>query len=63
VRLATNGAVAGSLTDAVYLGFGPDYILQYPERIRAVTLEQVNAAAARFMAPEKLDLVISGTVE
>ncbi|MCB1218579.1 insulinase family protein [bacterium] len=62
VRLSTNGAVAGMLTDSVYLGKGVDYISAYEELINAVSLEQVNAAAAEFMDPSGLALVVCGSL-
>lgn len=61
VRLATNGAVAAALSDAIYLERGVDYIRRYPEIIRAVTREQVNAAAARLYPPDNFVVVTAGT--
>jgi len=62
VRLAANSDVASALTDAVYLGRGVDYISQYPALIRAVTPDQVAAAARQYLEPGKLMLVVAGTV-
>ncbi len=62
VRLSTNGAVAAVLTDSLYLERGVDYIRRYPEIVRAVTLEQVNAAAARLYQPENFVTVAAGTL-
>jgi zinc protease len=63
VRLASNGAVAGVLAEAHYLGRGLDYIRRYRDIIRAVTRAEVAAAAAQFMAPEAQMLVACGTFE
>jgi zinc protease len=63
VRLSTNGAVAGAVSDAVYLGRGVNYIEDYVAIINAVTLEQVNAAAARYMDPARLGLVVCGSLD
>jgi zinc protease len=62
VKLATNGAVAGVLAEAHYLGRGSDYIQRYTSIIRSVTLDQVKAAAAELMRPEQLLLVVCGTL-
>ncbi|MCB1221685.1 MAG: insulinase family protein [Planctomycetales bacterium] len=62
VRLSTNGAVASLLTDSLYLGKGAGYIEDYESIINAVTLEQVNAAAAEFMDPARLATVVCGTL-
>ena len=62
MRLSTNGAVASLLTDSLYLGKGAGYIEDYESIINAVTLEQVNAAAAEFMDPARLATVVCGTL-
>jgi zinc protease len=61
VRLATNGAVAAALTDALYLDRGVDYIHRYPEIIRAVTLEQVRDVAATIYRPEGFLMAAAGS--
>ncbi|MCC7477916.1 insulinase family protein [bacterium] len=62
VRLSTNGAVAAVLTDSLYLERGVDYILRYPDLIRSVSLEEVNAAAARLFKPDNFVTVAAGTL-
>lgn len=60
IALETNAAIAGELMDTEYFKLG----LDYPERVtslyRTVTLEQVNAAATKYLNPEKLVVSIAG---
>ena len=63
VRLSTNAAVAGMLSESVYLGKGVDYIQDYEEIINAVSLEQVNAACAQYMDPSGLALLVCGSLD
>jgi zinc protease len=62
VQLSTNSALASLLTDCVYLGRGVDYMDRYAEIIRGVTLEQVNAIAAKQYAPGRMGLVTAGSL-
>jgi zinc protease len=63
VTLSTNAAVAGQLLVAEVYGLGPDYIQKRNSYYRAVTPEQVNAAAAKYLDPSLGTLVIAGTYE
>ncbi|HEX7076813.1 MAG TPA: pitrilysin family protein [Candidatus Eisenbacteria bacterium] len=62
VRLGTNAGVAASLTYAEKFGFGPSYLDDYPERIRAVTKAEVNEAIRKHLRPAAMHLVIAGDV-
>lgn len=62
VKLSNNGAVAGVLTESVYLGKGVDYVGDYPDLIRAVSLDDVNADAAQVANPDGMLLVAAGTL-
>jgi zinc protease len=61
VTLSHNGAIAGALADAVYLGRGSAWIPGYADLIRKVTLEQVNAMAREYFQPEKMTCVAAGS--
>lgn len=61
VTLATNAAVAGQLLIAEIYGLGLDYIQKRNDYYRAVTVEQVNAAAQKYLQPGIGALVIAGT--
>lgn len=61
VTLATNGAVAGQLLVGEVYGLGLDYIEKRNGYYRAVTVDQVNAAAKKYLLPGQGALVIAGT--
>jgi zinc protease len=62
IRLETNRAVAAALIEALRLGKGPDFVDTSIERIRAVTGEQVNAAAQALFRTDDAVLVTAGTL-
>lgn len=61
ISLNSNAALASSLMDAEYFQLGLDYIDRAPGLFRAVTREQVNAAAKRYLHPEALTISIAGS--
>ncbi len=60
VGLATNGGMAGSLSGIEYYDLGLEYWSQYPSLINGITLDQVNAAARKLIAPDLAHLIIAG---
>jgi len=60
IALETNEGVARALLNSEFYGLGMDYLTKYPEIYRAVTLEQVNAAAKKYLHPTEGTLVIAG---
>lgn len=62
-RLETNRAIADTLQSAEFYGLGMDYIQRYQSLYRAVTLDQVNAAAKKYLHPEQYMLVEAGTIK
>ena len=63
VNLGTNGGVAQSLITAERFGFGPKYLDDYPNRIRAVTKEQVDRAMKEHLRSDRLHVVVAGDLE
>ena len=61
VTLSTNGAVAGQLLVAQIYGLGLDYIQKRNGYYQAVTTDEVNAAAKKYLRPGTGALVIAGT--
>lgn len=61
VRLESNGGVAAQLTAAELYGLGLDYIDRYPGIIEGVTLDQVRAAARKYLEPGTHALAIAGS--
>lgn len=63
VSLSTNAGLAEALWNAEFFKLGTDYIDRYPQIIRAVTAEEVNAASRKYLRPEELTVVIAGDYE
>ena len=58
--LETNAAIANFLQTAEFFGLGLDYDARLPDLLRAVTLDQVNAAARDAVAVDRATVVIAG---
>ena len=61
VALQTNGAVAGQLLIAQVYGLGLDYIQKRNSFYQALTVDQVNAAAKKYLFADRGALIIVGT--
>jgi zinc protease len=59
----TNGELAGALAGQAAYGLSDDDFARYPERIAAVTLDEVHDVAAAFLRPDNLDIVVVGDLE
>jgi zinc protease len=62
VGLATTDGLAASLLAAINRGLDVSWLDEYPKRIEALTLEQVNAAIKKHLDPSKMTLVEAGTL-
>ena len=62
VQLATSGGVAGTLLNALQRGLTPEWVDEYPRRLQALTLAEVNAAIKKHLASEKMITVLAGTL-
>ncbi len=60
LRIDTNKKILGYLTMIGFYGMPLDYLERFPERIEAVTLEQVRDAFARRIHPERMVTVLVG---
>lgn len=60
VAMETNGGIAYALADAEFYGLGLDYPYRYAEIIRAITPEQVHAAAKKYLHPDAYTVAIAG---
>ena len=63
VGLGTNAGVANALVTGEKFGFGPRYLDDYPRRIRAVTLAEVNEAVKKRFFPDRLHTIVAGDLE
>lgn len=62
VRLATTNGMASTILSFIQRGYDLDYIDNYPKEIEAVSLEDVNSAVKKYIDPDKVVVVVAGTV-
>ncbi len=62
VALATTDGMASTLIASVNRGVGPEWIDQYPGKVEALTLAEVNGAIKQHLNPERMVVVQAGTV-
>lgn len=62
VGLSNTGGIAANLLSITQRGYEPTYMDEYPERINALTLDQVNSAIKKYIDPEKVITIVAGTV-
>jgi zinc protease len=62
VRLGTVSAIANLMADMAYYKLGMDYIERYPQIINSLTLEEVNAAFRKNLAPDGYIEVSAGSL-
>ncbi len=58
----TNSQIASFLIESEVYGLGFDYLQRYPERIRAVTIDDVARVARLHIDPQALTTVVVGPV-
>ncbi len=61
--LETPAQIASKIIDQEFYGLPEDFLEKYLENIRAVTMEDVNRAAERFLDPENLVIVLVSRAE
>ncbi len=61
--LETNAAIAAFLESCEQFGLGMDHDVRLPGLLNAVTLDEVNACARRFLAPERAAITVAGPGE
>jgi zinc protease len=58
--LESNGGVAVSLLNIERFNLGLDYFLKYPQKIEAVTAEDILEASRKYLDPDRLAIAIAG---
>ena len=58
--LETNAGIANYLQTAEFFKLGLDYDARVPDLLRAVTLDQANAVARKFLSADRATVVIAG---
>jgi zinc protease len=61
--LETNEGIATFLQSCEQHGLGVDHDVKLPGLLRAVTLDQANDVARRFLVPERATVTIAGPYE
>jgi zinc protease len=62
VSLATTGGLAQALLAAVHRGYDVSWLDEYPKRVEALTLEEVNGAIRKHLSPERMLTIKAGSV-
>lgn len=62
VALSTTSGLASTLMNAVQRGYGPEWVDEFPRRIEALTLREVNGSIKKFLNPDKMVTVLAGTL-
>ena len=62
VSLATTGGLASALLNALQRGYGPEWVDEFPRRVDALTLEEVNRSIKQFIDPSKMVTVLAGSL-
>lgn len=60
LSLESNGGVAGALLNIERFDLGLDYYRQYPDLVKAVTVDDVRDTARKFIDPERLVIATAG---
>jgi len=63
LQLETNEGIASTLLHMEVHQLGDDYIVRFPDLMRAITKEQIQAAAQKYLDPEHYALAIVGPYE
>ena len=62
VGLATTDGLASAILTTVHRGYPLTWIDDYPQKLNAISLEQVNAAIKKHLQPDSFVLIKAGTV-
>lgn len=60
VSLETNAGIADIITDMEFFGLGLDYLHRYPDMIRAITPERIQAAAQKYLSTDEIAIAVAG---
>jgi zinc protease len=60
VSLETNSGLASIITDMELYDLGLDYLQRFPDLIRAVTPERIQAAAQKYLSTTRMAIAVAG---
>jgi zinc protease len=62
VGLATTDGLSNALLNAIHRGYDVTWLDEYPKRIAALSLQEVNGAIKKHLHPDKMALIKAGDV-
>lgn len=62
VSLATTDGMANALLSAIHRGYGVNWLDEFPKRIQALSLEEVNTAIKNHLRPGQMTVIKAGSV-
>ena len=62
VGLATTDGMANALLNAIHRGYSVNWLDEYPKRLQALSLAEVNAAIKKHLQPDKMIVIKAGSV-
>ena len=62
VGLATTDGLSNALLNAIHRGYDVTWLDEYPKRIAALSLQEVNSAIKKHLHPDKMTLIKAGDV-
>lgn len=62
VALTTTDGMATALLTAVHRGYDASWLDQYPARIQAISLDEVNSAIKKHLQPDKMTIIKAGSI-
>lgn len=60
IGLETNDGVAGIILDMELYGLGLDYLVEYPDKINAITAASIQAAVQKYLDADNFALAVAG---
>jgi zinc protease len=62
VALSTTGGLASAILNALQRGYGVEWVDEFPRRVQALTLAEVNSSIKQHLNPDKMVLIMAGTL-
>ena len=61
--LETNSGLADVISDIEFYDLGLDYLMTYPDKIEAISAEQIRDAAQTHLSTEQIGIAVAGSVD
>jgi zinc protease len=62
VGMATTDGLSTALLESVHRGYDVSWLDEYPKRVAALTLPEVNGAIKKYLQPDKMTVIKAGSV-